>query len=273
MAAEPLTTNERPLSQVIDLSRYPIDRLDSPETQSLIARCRAALADTAVCQLPEFLLPGAVAATVAVAEDLAHLTWTADQDHNVYFTEPPSSPVEGDARSLMQQSSQQALAYDLLPGDLPLRLLYENDDFLAFVAAALDLPVLYRSVDPLDALDISMFAPGQELGWHFDNSEFSITLMLRPAEAGGYFDYVASMRSADDDNHNGVAAFLLDQSPLTATRLAPQAGMLSLFRGREALHRVTPVEGSITRVNSVLTFGDRPGMQLTELTRKLFYGR
>jgi len=39
------------------------------------------------------------------------------------------------------------------------------------------------------------------------------------------------------------------------------------------LHRVTPVRGPRPRINSVLTYGEQPGMKLTELTQKLFYGR
>jgi hypothetical protein len=40
-----------------------------------------------------------------------------------------------------------------------------------------------------------------------------------------------------------------------------------------ALRRVTPVRGTRPRINSVLTYGERPGMKLTELTQHLFYGR
>jgi hypothetical protein len=37
--------------------------------------------------------------------------------------------------------------------------------------------------------------------------------------------------------------------------------------------RVTPVGGPRPRINSVLTYGEHPGMKLSELTQKLFYGR
>jgi hypothetical protein len=46
-----------------------------------------------------------------------------------------------------------------------------------------------------------------------------------------------------------------------------------VFRGQHALHRVTPVSGTRPRINSVLTYGEHPGMKLNELTQKLFYGR
>ena len=46
------------------------------------------------------------------------------------------------------------------------------------------------SADSLDALEIAVFRPGDQLGWHFDNSEFSVTIMLQDAHEGGQFDYV-----------------------------------------------------------------------------------
>ena len=66
----------------------------------------------------------------------------------------------------------------------------------AFIAAVLGKPVLYRSGDPLDALEIAIFGDGDELGWHFDNSEFSVTVMYQQAEAGGHFDYYPRLRMA-----------------------------------------------------------------------------
>jgi hypothetical protein len=56
-------------------------------------------------------------------------------------------------------------------------------------------------------------------------------------------------------------------------RLPSSPGTLAVFRGQHALHRVTPVSGTRPRINSVLTYGEHPGMKLNELTQKLFYGR
>ena len=56
-------------------------------------------------------------------------------------------------------------------------------------------------------------------------------------------------------------------------RLPAGPGTLAVFRGQHALHRVTPVTGPRPRINSVLTYGQHPGMKLTEVTQKLFYGR
>ena len=51
------------------------------------------------------------------------------------------------------------------------------------------------------------------------------------------------------------------------------AGALVVFRGRTALHRVTPVEGGRPRLLAVLSYDPEPGKTLSEHTRRIFYGR
>ena len=95
---------------------------------------------------------------------------------------------------------------------------------------------------------------------------------LRPAAAGGHFDYHPRLRNEHDENYPGVQKVLHGNGD-GVLRLPSSPGTLAVFRGQHALHRVTPVIGSRPRINSVLTYGEHPGMKLTELTQKLFYGR
>ena len=46
-----------------------------------------------------------------------------------------------------------------------------------------------------------------------------------------------------------------------------------LFRGRNAMHRVTPVAGERTRMLVVLAYNAEPGVYLSEEARMTFYGR
>ncbi|MCZ4279844.1 hypothetical protein O4H49_03580 [Kiloniella laminariae] len=46
-----------------------------------------------------------------------------------------------------------------------------------------------------------------------------------------------------------------------------------LFRGRNALHRVAPVEGDRTRILVVLAYNSQPGIALSESACMTFYGR
>ena len=96
--------------------------------------------------------------------------------------------------------------------------------------------------------------------------------MCQQPEGGGHFDYYPALRGEDDQNYPGVQQ-VLQGGTGDALRLPASPGTLAVFRGQHALHRVTPVSGSRPRINSVLTYGEYPGMKLTELTQKLFYGR
>jgi hypothetical protein len=126
---------------------------------------------------------------LAVASQLAAQAWASDQAHTVYFEPADDSAGPDHPRALLQHSAKQAIANDQIPADAAIRRLYESDDLTVFIAAVLGKRVLYRSADPLDALEIAIFGDGDELGWHFDNSEFSVTVMYQQAEAGGHFDY------------------------------------------------------------------------------------
>jgi alkylated DNA repair dioxygenase AlkB len=260
------------IGSIIDLGRYPIEDLDSALARNLIDQCRHDLAEHGACSLPGFVLPDAVDRTVDVGDQLAQLAWHADQSHTVYFIDPDPTVDQEHPRRRLIRSSQWAIAYDLLPGDLPIRSMYESELMLQFVAAVLGVDRLFRSVDPLDALEISLFHDGDELGWHFDNSEFSVTLMLRPSMAGGEFEFHPATRDDDDENFDAVRNAVVGSGP-DATVLETAPGTLAIFKGRHALHRVTPVEGEVARMNMVLTYGAEPDMHLSELTQKLFYGR
>ena len=50
-------------------------------------------------------------------------------------------------------------------------------------------------------------------------------------------------------------------------------GSLVLFRGKHAIHRVTPTEGHLTRVLSVLAYNSEPDVKLSESARMTFFGK
>ena len=257
---------------VVDLGRYPINDPVSPAYLALVQACQDQLRDQGVAQLAGFLTPAAVGQMLAVASQLTAQAWASDQTHTVYFEPPDDSEGPDHPRALMQHSAKKAIAYDRIPADAPIRRLYESDDLTGFIAAVLGKRVLYRSADPLDALEIAVFGDGDELGWHFDNSEFSVTVMYQQAEAGGHFDYYPWLRNRQDENYPAVQEILRGGSE-DAIRLPGSPGTLAVFRGQHALHRVAAVGGSLPRINSVLTYGEHPDMKLNELTQKLFYGR
>lgn len=266
------TATEPSYADIVDLDSYPIHRLDSAEGAAFAQRCRAELAANGVCNLAGFLRPAAVARMIELASQLADDAWPSDQEHTVYFTPVDDSVPAEHPRARTVRSAKRGIAYDQIPADAPMRRLYESDDLTRFVAAVLGKDVLYRSADPLDALQMTAYHDGEELGWHFDNSEFSVTVMYQQAESGGEFVYAPGLRSDEDPNYAGVQR-VLDGDTGQVRALPSAPGTLALFHGRHALHRVTPIAGDTPRVNSVLTYGEVPDMRLSDLTSQIFYGR
>jgi len=72
-------------------------------------------------------------------------------------------------------------------------------------------------------------------------------------------------------NYPGVGSVL--KGEVEAKALAMSAGDLVLFRGRDALHRVTPTQGDTTRMLVVLAYNAEANVSLSESARMTFYGR
>jgi hypothetical protein len=230
------------------------------------------MARSGAARLDGFVRPEAVAQLASVASELVPLAFGNDDVHTVYFEDVDESLPEDDPRRMLVRSAQKAVAMDLLPEDFGVRRLYEWDGLTDFVAAALGKERLFRSEDPLDGCNVTVYEERDELGWHFDRSEFSVTLMIQPSEQGGVFEYVPAVRSGDDEHYGAVAAVIAGERN-NVLELSSKPGTLAFFRGRYSLHRVTPVGGSRPRLNSVLTYASEPGHRLNPLTAKLFYGR
>lgn len=237
------------------------------------ALCRRTLADTGVLVLPEFLTPDAVAAVREEGENNMHRAFYTASTHNIYLKpSDPEFPADH-PRNREVCSSKGCITTDQIRADSALHTLYNAPEFRDFVCAVLGEAELHPYADALSSVNLHFASEGQELGWHFDNSSFAITLMVQRPEAGGIFEYVKDVRDADRGEFNyALAGKVLDTEVPTHT-LAMDPGTLVLFRGRNSMHRVTPVRGPHTRMLAVLAYNTQPGVSLSESARMTFYGR
>jgi hypothetical protein len=258
------------IAEIVDLARYPVGE-PGWTSGGVVERCRAELAEDGACQLDGFMRPAATLAVLEEAGMLSGKAFRTDATHNAYFTELTAGLAGEDPRAISLHSSKRALGFNYCGPSSPLRILYEWDGLVGFLKEVLELPELYHDADPVGACSIMFYDEGDELGWHFDNSEFAVTLMLQECLEGGEFEYVPGVRTAEDENFAGVGAVLRgDSEPVRTLYAAP--GTLTLFRGRYSMHRVTPVRGATRRVNAVLAYASTPDHRLTPLNRRLFYG-
>ena len=256
----------------INLQSYPIDDLSSPGAQDLIEMFRTRLAVSGALALPGFLTAHT---TALLAEEGRQLDWAAHHyatDHTVYFDVSDESVPDGHPKRRLVRTDKGNVPYDLIPASSLLRRLYEWDGLLNFVASVLNEPRLYRHGDPMAALNINAHTEGQELGWHFDRTEFAVTLSLQQSEEGGVFEYVPNLRSKDDENYDAVARILAGEHDCVR-ELPAEPGTLTLFRGHHSLHRVTPSRGPSKRLMAALSYVREPNVTFSAYARNLFYGR
>lgn len=255
------------IADLIDAEAHPIGEEAFRET------CRRTLDCEGVLSLTGFLHPETLEALVAEAREAEDQAYFTQSTHNVYLTPMDKALPADHVFNRQVRSTKGCICDDLVARDSALRRIYDDPVFQAFVAQVVGVEALYPYAGPLSSINIHYAPAGKELGWHFDNSEFAITLLLQAPEAGGEYQYIKDLRDAEagDMNFEGVDAAL--EGKLAPTTLPITPGTLVLFRGRNALHRVTPTIGNITRYLVVLAYNGNPGISLSETARQTFYGR
>ena len=237
------------------------------------ARARETLDSNGVLVLRNFLSASALAAIRQEGLDNSGKAFFAKSRHNVYLKPADETLPADHARNRTVESSKGCITDEDIPSDSPLRTLYNAPMFHEFLCAVLNEAQVFPYADRLSSINLHYAHTGQELGWHFDNSSFAITLLIQKPSAGGVFEYVENLRDADrgDMNYSAVAQALDGHAEVR--QLFMDAGDLVLFRGRNAMHRVTPTLGDITRMLVVLAYNAQPGVALSESARMTFYGR
>lgn len=66
--------------------------------------------------------------------------------------------------------------------------------------------------DPIFSIIANVGQPEQQFNWHYDTNEFTITLLLKAAESGGFFEYIPDLRIPEDECCNEVTK-VLDGDP------------------------------------------------------------
>lgn len=256
-----------PLKTIVDLSQHPI------EQTGYRSHCRDLLDQQGALVLPGFLTSHALTQAVNEATQGQHLAYYTSSDHNIYLQ--PSDPAfdNNHSRNRLVSSSKGCITSDQIPENSILRSLYNNDDFKAFLCSVLRESALFEYADPLSSINIHYASQSQELGWHFDNSSFAITLLIQKPDAGAVFEYVKDARDADSGEMNYPLAEQVLNGEIPVQSLSMDAGTLVMFRGRNSMHRVSPTQGEITRMLAVLAYNTEPDIALSESARMTFYGR
>jgi len=257
-------------TRLAELICLDIHKFDQPDWR---ADQKAMLAETGALVLSGFLQPAALHRLQDEADAGLSHAYFNPQTHTVYLNDIDPDFDKLHIRNRQFLSSKGCICDDQIAEDSVLKQIYHHPIFKAGLCDILGEEALYPYADKLSSVNIHYARKGEELNWHYDNSSFAVTLMISPATKGGHFEYVQNVRQADKGEMGFDVTRQIVDGEKDVQRLSLGAGDLCLFRGRNALHRVSPVEDDSTRQLAVLAYNSQPGISLSQTAQKTFYGR
>ena len=260
------------VAALVDTDRYPVDDLASPRARRVIADARTQLQDRGAAELTGFVHEAGVELLVRDAEALAVRGHHSAGLATPYLEIPADHWPAGHPRVHLEPYGVSAVGYDVIPRESPLRALYDSDAVMRFVEAVLDRGELHRYADPCGALNLAVMGRGDALQWHFDQTDFVVSLAIQSAEDGGTFDVAPRVRTAHDERYDDVGEVLAGRDTSVVT-LPMVPGTLLVFEGRHSLHRVSSVAGGRLRHVGLLAYDTHPATTGSELLRLVRYGR
>jgi len=267
-----LGTSAVVLDELVDFGTYPINAPDSEPYLAAVASAREGLRSVGCAVVRNLLTPIGVRVLSEEVVARKHSTHFSAQMINPYFhvwpnpEYPPRHPVN----TFTERSS------GFIPGDswesgCAMDVLFRSPDLAHFLADCLEVDTLHCYADPLAGLTANILDPGQQFAWHFDTNDFAVTVLVDGASEGGLFEYVPMIRTAVDENFEGLQRVLEGERDRVHT-LDLRAGDMQIFRGRHSIHRVTRVPASSNpRHAAILAYTAQPGViGRLERTRQLF---
>jgi len=258
-------------AEMVNLARYPIADLNSVEAVEFAEQCRQQYLETGLCMLPDFITADAHRILTAEANSISGQAYFCKSTHNAYLSDDDDNLPADDVARRQEHTFVGSVPYDQIAENTHLRQLYCWDPLKDFIGYVLDKSEFYRFADPLGACSINVFVEGGEHGWHFDESEFTVTLMLQAPESGGAFEYVPQIRG--NANEKEIVAGILDGDRSQVVELPFRAATLLIFGGSQTIHRVTRVHGKRPRLVPVLSFAEQEDAKNSDAVRELFWGR
>lgn len=260
------------IEAIIDLERYPIYDLNHPDTRAIIEACQARLEDDGCALIKDFVRPESLQRMKAESERLYDQTYWSESSHTPYFTKDDPSLPEGHPKRFFQKRSSGYINSDILEADSDLRTIYGSAIVTRFVGECLNVRPIYTWADPLACNPYSIMDEDHYFPWHFDGNDFTVSILVQEANAGGIFEYAPDLRSRQDENFEGVKR-VLNGNREGVKELNLQAGDMQIFKGRFSLHRVTQINGNQRRIIALPTYVTDPySVNRPEHSRHL-YGR
>jgi hypothetical protein len=249
------------LADLINLDRYPLDQSNGAAFQAVVASAGEALASEGCVVLHNFVQPDALRIlSDEISENKPTAHYSTENINPYFHTEHNPDFTDRHPVNTFTERSSGFIPGDSWKSGCATDVLFRSPEVASFLAACLDVPELHCYDDPLAGLTTNIVNPGQQFAWHFDTNDFAVTVLVDEAGNGGLFEYIPSMRSADDENFAGIQA-ILEGGRSNVRTLELRPGDLQIFRGRYSLHRVTQVpESASPRHTAIFAYTQEPGV-------------
>lgn len=259
--------------EVINYDDYPIDEIDNPVYRNVVDQVRSELAADGCAVIRNFFSPAGLQALRTEANQRKAKTYYSPRKScNAYLNDGAPDFAPDHPLNVFMPRSNGFITADLFGAETTAHRLYYWQPLKRFLAACLDKQELFIYEDPVSNMIVNVGRPGQQFNWHFDTNEFTITMLLQAAAAGGIFEYVPNLRSAEDECYHEVKA-VLDGDRGRVKRLQLNAGDLQFFLGRYSLHQVTANSGDSDRLLLIMSFSEKPGMVGSKARVQNLYGK
>jgi hypothetical protein len=256
------------LQDIIDFKLHPVDDLNF-----YIKRCRSELKKNSILFLNSFLTEESLSNLQRESQSLHNKAFYCSQNHNVLLTEKNTQLDDNHPCNIEVVSDKGCVPHDLIPEKSSLRIIYNSSLFKKFIQALLSVEKIYPYADTLSSINYNYYEKNQQLGWHFDNASFAISLMVQSPESGGNFQYVVNARNVEKNILNTQLIDSVLQNKYHANEFQIKEGALVLFYGSNYLHRVTPVTSNKLRVLVTLNYNLQKNIKLSKNARLTFFGR
>ena len=247
-------------TDIINHARYPIDELGDPGRQAIIEQVKSELADDGCAVIRNFFSETGLKILLTEANERKPQTYYSPRKQcNVYLNDGDSDLPQDHPLNIFIPRTNGFITADLFGEESAAHRLYYWAPLTRFLAECLGKQELFIYEDPVSNMIVNVGKPGQQFNWHFDTNEFTITMLLQPAQSGGIFEYVAGLRSAEDECYAEVKG-VLDGDRSRVRQLELNGGDLQFFLGRFSLHQVTANTGNDDRLLLIMSFSEKPGM-------------
>jgi len=195
----------RDINSIVDFEKHPINDKD------YIKKCNALIKKNSLLVLENFLLIDSLEKILKETKSLEDKAFYCDQKHTILLNKQSPDLDMFDPINQLMTSDKGCVPHDLISEKSDLNLLYNSNTFKDFLKYVLELDQIFPYADNLSSINLNYYQKGQQLGWHFDNASFAITLMIQSAPS------IALLKSAN----SLTKLFPEINSPFRKTRAPP----------------------------------------------------